>query len=90
MNTSQDSEKSVWVRFANGVLKGKYEHEKLLLGLVHAAVGRADRDERHVGLQNFSYTSFLLQASHVCSVLSSEVYRFLQSQMQLPSIRHHQ
>ena len=71
-------------------MKGKYENHKLLLGLVHAAVGKTDRDERHVGLQNFSYTSFLLQASHVASVLSPEVYRFLQTQLQLPSIRHHQ
>ena len=86
----QDSETSVWVRFANGVLEGKYKNQKLLLGLVHAAVERTNRDERHVGLQNFSYSSFLLQASHVCSVLSPEVYRFLQTQMQLPTPRHHQ
>jgi hypothetical protein len=80
----------VWVRFASGVLEGKYDNQKLLLGLVHAAVEKTSRDERHVGLQNFTYNSFLLQASHVCSVLSPEVYRFLQTQMQLPSIRHHQ
>jgi hypothetical protein len=90
MNILQDSETSVWVRFANGVLEGKYKNQKLLLGLVHAAVERTERDDRHVGLQNFNYTSFLLKASHVCSVLSPEVYHFLQTQMQLPSIRHHQ
>ena len=78
------------VLMSNSVLEGKYRSQKLLLGLVHATVERTNRDERHVGLQNFTYSSFLLQASHVCSILSPEVYHFLQTQLQLPSIRHHQ
>lgn len=90
MKTCQDSEQSEWIRFVSDVLGGKHKDQKLLLGLVSAANEKLRRKERQVGLQNFSYTSFLLQFSSALSVITPEGYRLLGTQVQLPTIRHHQ
>ena len=86
----QDSEKSEWIRFVSDVLAGKHNDQKLLLGLISAANERLRREEHQAGLQNFSYTSFLLQFSSALSVITPEGYRLLATQLQLPTIRHHQ
>ena len=89
-NIHQDSEKSEWIRFVSDVLAGKHNDQKLLLGLISAANERLRREEHQVGLQNFSYTPFLLQFSSALSVITPEGYRLLATQLQLPTIRHHQ
>lgn len=86
----QDSEQSEWIRFVSDVLIGKHKDQRLLLGLVAAANEKLRRSERHVGLQNFSYTPFLLQFSSALSVITPEGYRLLGTQLQLPTVRHHQ
>ena len=51
-------------------------------------VGKVDRRERKVGNQNFRYTQEVLDFSQLIMTISPQSYRFMQPQLQLPSVRH--
>ncbi|KAH7903226.1 hypothetical protein BJ138DRAFT_983430, partial [Hygrophoropsis aurantiaca] len=53
------------VRYAIGVLEGKYNDNQIFAGLVEAMVQRLDRQERGVGLQNFQYTPAFEEFAHL-------------------------
>ena len=46
-----------------------------------------DRDERGVGLQNFSHAPELDEFAHMCAITSPEAYRMLRREFPLRTIR---
>ncbi|KAH7867804.1 uncharacterized protein C8R40DRAFT_1016900, partial [Lentinula edodes] len=50
-----NSSNSIYTRFAQGAIAGKYDDYGVFLGLLHAMVQKQDKDERGVGMQNFQY-----------------------------------
>jgi hypothetical protein len=78
------------VKYALGVLSGKYQNHKVFTGLVDAMVQARDREERGVGLQNFEYTPALDEFAHICAITSPKAYRMLQREFPLRSLRSFQ
>lgn len=78
------------MRYALGVLDGKYKDHSIFTGLVDAMVNARDREERGIGLQNFEYTPALDEFAHICAITSPEAYRLLQKHIPLPTIRNFQ
>ena len=89
-NLTQDTKNSVCVRYALGVLDGKYQKHEVFTGLVDAMVRARDREEWGVGLQNFEYTPALDEFAHICAITSPEAYRLLQRYFPLRTLRSHQ
>lgn len=85
---SQESKDSVWVRFAIDAINGKYDDNRVFLGLIEAMAGKADRREQNVGNQNFQYPKGVVDFSQLIMTISPQSYRYMQSQLQLPSVRH--
>jgi len=86
----QDTKNSTCVRYALGVLDGKYQKHEIFTGLVDAMVRARDREERGVGLQNFEYTPALDKFAHICAITSPEAYRLMQRYFPLRTLRSHQ
>lgn len=74
-------------RFANGVHKGEFQDDQVLLDLVTALVHNTDREKRGKGLQNFSYGPALWDFAHTCLITSGRLYRKLARTFQLPNER---
>ncbi|KIY61279.1 hypothetical protein CYLTODRAFT_459989 [Cylindrobasidium torrendii FP15055 ss-10] len=51
----EDAQGSLFLRFSVGALQSKFDDDKVFLGLVHAMVQKADKNERGVGSQNFQH-----------------------------------
>ena len=60
----QKARSSPFVRYAQGALSGKYDNE-VFNGLLHAMVTKYDKDERGVGMQNFSYAPAWEEMCHL-------------------------
>ena len=71
------------------VRQGKFNNNghTALLDIVKAMVELEDRKERGVGKQNFNYGPALIEFAHTCAIISPELYRTLQTHMQLPALR---
>ena len=71
------------------VRQGKFNNNghTALLDIVKAMVELEDRNERGVGKQNFNYGPALIEFAHTCAIISPELYRTLQTHMQLPALR---
>ena len=78
----------MWVQFAIGAIDGKYNDDRVFLGLIEAMVGKLDRKERKVGNQNFKYTKEVVDFSQLIMTISPQSYRYMRPQLQLPSVRH--
>jgi hypothetical protein len=78
----------VWARFAVGAIDGKYDNHQVFLGLIEAMVGKVDRKERKVGNQNFGYTNEVVDFLQLIMTICPQAYRYMQPQLQLPSVRH--
>ncbi|KAF7970334.1 hypothetical protein HWV62_24362 [Athelia sp. TMB] len=72
-----DSVNTPCVKFAKGVLGGKYKDLKVFTGLVEAMVMKTDREERGVGMQNFKYPPEYDEFIHVLNIHSPRAHRFL-------------
>ncbi|KAH7905193.1 hypothetical protein BJ138DRAFT_1130617 [Hygrophoropsis aurantiaca] len=79
---------SVSVRYAIGVLQGKYKDSSVFTGMVEATVHAHERRERGVGLQNFTYTPSYEEFAHMCAITSPATYRLLSESFQLPTQRN--
>ncbi|KAH7906400.1 hypothetical protein BJ138DRAFT_1016289 [Hygrophoropsis aurantiaca] len=79
---------SLCIRYAIGVLEGKYKDNTVFTGLVEATVLAQERSERGVGLQNFEYTPCFEEFAHMCAITSPEAYRLLSKAIQLPTVRN--
>jgi hypothetical protein len=75
------------VRYAIAVLEGKFKDRKVFTQLVDAMVNVQDREDRGVGLQNFSHAPELDEFAHMCAIISPEVYRMLRREFPLRTIR---
>ncbi|KAJ3770857.1 hypothetical protein FB446DRAFT_646265 [Lentinula raphanica] len=78
IETSQNDKQSVFLKFAQGAVEGKYKDDEVFLGLVHAMVNKIDRKDRGVGMQNFTYTPAWDEFAHIVSIHSPRAYDFLQ------------
>ncbi|KAF7972553.1 hypothetical protein HWV62_17764 [Athelia sp. TMB] len=72
-----DAKDTPCVKFAQGVLAGKYDDLKVFTGLVEAMVSKVDREDRGVGMQNFSYPPAYDEFIHVVNIHSPRAHRFL-------------
>ncbi|CAK5278486.1 unnamed protein product [Mycena citricolor] len=70
----QDAKSTPCIRYAQGVLEGKYTNE-VFNGLVEAMVSTADREERGVGMQNFKYPPAFDEFCNVMRITSPATYR---------------
>jgi len=75
------------VRYAIAVLNGKFKDRKVFTQLVDAMVNMQDREERGVGLQNFSHAPELDEFAHMCAITSPEAYHMLRREFPLRTIR---
>ena len=78
------------MRYALAVLNGKFKDRKVFTQLVDAMVNVQDREERGVGLQNFTHAPELDEFAHMCAIISPEVYRMLCREFPLRTIRSFQ
>ncbi|KAF9779588.1 hypothetical protein BJ322DRAFT_1167867 [Thelephora terrestris] len=72
----KDSKHSVWVQFGIGVINGKFQDNKVFLGLIEAMVGKSDQQERKVGNQNFRYTKEVVDFSQLIMTISPQSCNF--------------
>ncbi|KAF9061584.1 hypothetical protein BDP27DRAFT_1182177, partial [Rhodocollybia butyracea] len=61
------NEDSIYTRFAQGAIAGKYDDCGVFLGLLDAMVKKQDKEERGVGMQNFQYRPDWDQFMHIAS-----------------------
>lgn len=73
----QDAQSTPCIKFAKGVLPGKFKDLKVFLGLVEAIVSKMDREDQGVGMQNFSYPPAYDEFIHVVNIHSPRAHRFL-------------
>jgi len=73
----QDAKNTPCVKFAKGVLSGKYKDLKVFTGLVEAMVSKTDREERGIGMQNFHYPPAYDEFIHIVNIHSPRAHRFL-------------
>lgn len=85
--TLQTAKDNFAVRYALGVLDGKFQGREVFEGILHAIVDAEDRKSRGVGLQNFAYDANVEEFAQYCFIVSPQVYRFMSTQLQLPTIR---
>ena len=78
------------MHYALAVLEGKFKDRKVFTQLVDAMVNVQDREERGVGLQNFSYGPELDEFVHMCAIISPEAYHMLCREFPLWTIRNFQ
>ena len=76
------------MRFVVGAIEGKYDNDRVFIGLLEAMVGEADLKERNVGNQNVQYTKEVVDFSQLIMTISPQSCRCMQPQLQLPTIRH--
>ena len=69
-----------------GALSGKYSNN-VFNGLLQAMVSKHDREERGVGLQNFSYTPAWEELCHIIRIQSPRAYTSLKDYLPMPSER---
>ncbi|KAI0037793.1 hypothetical protein FA95DRAFT_1684813 [Auriscalpium vulgare] len=82
-----DTSRSWPVKFAIGVLEGKYTDNEVFVGIVQAMVMRKDREERGVGLQNFKYAPAYDIFSGAMRIESPRTYELLASHIAAPTER---
>ncbi|KAE9383389.1 hypothetical protein BT96DRAFT_951391 [Gymnopus androsaceus JB14] len=70
-------EGSIYTRFAQGAVSGKYDNYGVFLGLLHAMVQKQDKHERGVGMQNFQYCPNWDQFMHIASIHSPRTHEFI-------------
>ncbi|KAH7912049.1 hypothetical protein BJ138DRAFT_1005353, partial [Hygrophoropsis aurantiaca] len=84
----EHAKNSVCVRYALGVLEGKYDGSDVFTGLVKATVLAQERREKGKGLQNFQYDPSYEEFAHMCAIISPETYRLLSRSFQMPTQRN--
>lgn len=87
MKVSKNAKTTPCVRYAVGVLKGKYDNA-VFNGLLEAVVTKYDKEERGVGLQNFRYAPAWDEMCHIISIQSPRTYRALLEFLPGRSIRN--
>ena len=80
----------MWVRFVNGVIKGKYDDKLVFLAMIQATVTAHDRESRGVGQQNMTYLPIYEEFTQMVALTSPRTYRLFAPHIQLPSLCHHQ
>ena len=68
--------KSPYVRFALGVLDGKYD-ENIFTGLIEIMMMKQDQEERGVGMQNFKYPPTWDEICNILRIQSPQAYHTL-------------
>ncbi|TEB28567.1 hypothetical protein FA13DRAFT_1794026 [Coprinellus micaceus] len=79
-----DASKSPYLRYALGVLAGKYNDETFN-GFVEAYVRMKDREAQGKGMQNFKYTPQFLAFCQDIRTTNPAAYRGLQTVFQMPT-----
>ena len=74
------------VKFALGVLSGKHTN-KLFSGLMQAVLAKDDREDRGVGMQNFTYAPAWEELCHIIQIHSPRTYRALKAFLPMPNER---
>ncbi|KAJ8700697.1 hypothetical protein PTI98_003700 [Pleurotus ostreatus] len=78
---SSDAKNTPCIRFAEGVLAGKYKDLSVFTGLVEAMVTKVDRTERGVGTQNFHYAPAWDEFCHIINIHSPRAYQAMVRQL---------
>ncbi|KAH7904197.1 hypothetical protein BJ138DRAFT_1107029, partial [Hygrophoropsis aurantiaca] len=84
---TSDAKNTPCIKFALGVLSGKYKDLKVFTGLVEAMVSRQDREDRGVGMQNFKYAPAWDEFAHIMKIHSPRAFRFLSQHLPARSER---
>lgn len=79
----QADKRTPCIQYCTGVLEGNFKNAGVFTGLVEAMVTKVDREERGVGMQNFSYAPAYDEFIHIIAIHSPQVHRFLS--MQFPA-----
>ncbi|KAH7876772.1 uncharacterized protein C8R40DRAFT_1236404 [Lentinula edodes] len=72
----EQSKKSPFVRYALGVLQGKYD-DKVFEGLTKAMLIRNEKEENGIGLQNFKYSPAYDEFTNIMRITSPSAFRVL-------------
>ena len=73
----QDAKTTPCIKYALGVLGGKYDNMNVFTGLVKAMVSKTDREQRGVGMQNFHYPPAYDEFMHCLKIQSPRAYRLV-------------
>ncbi|PPR05727.1 LOW QUALITY PROTEIN: hypothetical protein CVT26_008914 [Gymnopilus dilepis] len=69
----KDDGRSLWLKFAQGVLQGLHQSEKLL-GMVEALVVKVDRIQKGKSLHNMKYSEWISNFSNLLASTSTRAY----------------
>lgn len=75
------------MRYAQGALSGKYDNE-VFNGLLQAMVTKHDKNERGVGMQNFSYVPAWEEMCHLARIHSPKAYNAWREWFPMPDPRN--
>lgn len=76
--------KAPFLQLAKQVVEGKYEEEKVFIGLIEAMVQQKDRESRGIGKQNFHYSASLMEFAFIVRDQSPQTYNTIKKAFQLP------
>ncbi|KAJ3920095.1 hypothetical protein F5877DRAFT_38885 [Lentinula edodes] len=77
-----DAENSIFIKFVQGILEGKYADNEVFISLIKTMVQKIDRQERGVGLQNFKYAPAWDEFVNILSIHSPRARTFLATHFQ--------
>lgn len=77
LQAAKSDTESVLLRYASGVVDGKYPDNKLLAGLIESFTNVEEHKKKGKGMQNFQYPPEWDKFMHLLSIKSSRVYKFL-------------
>jgi hypothetical protein len=83
----QEHQTSPMMRYAQGVMSGKYKEDDLFGSLMQAVVLRRDKEERGIGMQGFKYAPNLVEWAHIVFTHSPRAYKSVQEYLPLPKAR---
>lgn len=76
------------IRYAKGVLQGKFPGGTVFAGMVEAIVQRQDKEERGVGNQNSKYGPAYDEFMHIVQIQSPAAYKFLSTEFPVQTPRN--
>ncbi|KAJ7828433.1 hypothetical protein B0H13DRAFT_1656278 [Mycena leptocephala] len=79
--------KSPALRYAIGVLSGKYKGDDIFGGLLNAMIMKSDKEDRGVGTQGMRYAPQVMEFFHILHMHSPRAFKFISKYLPAPTER---
>jgi hypothetical protein len=85
---TKDAKNSPFIRFAEGAPEGKYQGYGVFTALVEAMVTKVDKEERGVGMQNFTFAPAWDEFVALVSIQSPRTHALLRDHFATRTLRN--